>query len=187
MRNSNLPVVEVNAVSLLMAAIVLLLIPLPWVVAWVCSVVVHELSHCVAVKLCGGKILAIRIGAGGAAIEIGMLTTGKFVLCSLAGPAGGQVLLLLANVFPRLALCSLCHCVYNLLPVYPLDGGRVLRRGLEYLPSAKTAERIEYGILLAVVLLCVWFAIRFSLGIVPLLLAAGLVFQRVKAKVPCKG
>ena len=44
----------------------------------------------------------------------------------MAGPAGGFMLLLLKRAFPALAICGFLQSAFNLIPVYPLDGGSVL-------------------------------------------------------------
>lgn len=51
----------------------------------------------------------------------------KEALCALAGPVGSFSVVLLAEYFPEAALFGLVQGLYNLLPVYPLDGGRILR------------------------------------------------------------
>lgn len=49
------------------------------------------------------------------------------VLCILAGPCLGALPLLAMKWIPRTAVCSLVLTVYNLVPLWPLDGGRVLK------------------------------------------------------------
>ena len=48
-------------------------------------------------------------------------------ICALAGPLGSFSLLLISEYFPEAAVCGLIQGAYNLIPVYPLDGGRLMR------------------------------------------------------------
>lgn len=55
------------------------------------------------------------------------MSTGRELIAVLAGPAASLLLLSLVRVFPRVAICGLIQGIYNLLPIYPLDGGKALR------------------------------------------------------------
>ncbi len=69
---------------------------------------------------------SICIGPLGAKIEsYGLSGTGE-LLCILAGPVGSLMLLLVLRVLPTLGLFGLIQGFFNLLPVYPLDGGRAV-------------------------------------------------------------
>ncbi len=107
-------------------AAALLLIPLDWLAAMAAAGAVHELGHWLAVRLLGGEVLSFRLALGGAVMESSPMAPGKALLCSLAGPLAGACLLLLYPCFPRLALCAGVQTLCNLLPVKPLDGGRML-------------------------------------------------------------
>ena len=107
-------------------AVMILLVPFPWLCGCFFAALVHELFHCLALFLCGERIYHIQIGWNGARIDTGNLTDGKMILCALAGPFGGLLLLLVVRQFPRLAVCGLFQTLFNLLPIYPLDGGRAL-------------------------------------------------------------
>ena len=48
-------------------------------------------------------------------------------LSAMAGPAAGFLLVLLFPWFPRIAFSALVQSLFNLLPIYPFDGGRVIR------------------------------------------------------------
>ena len=108
-------------------ALLLVTVPLPWLVsAWVAGFL-HELCHLLALILTGAPVHSIRIGFRGAIIETGSLDSEKELLCAAAGPLCSLFLLLLIRHFPRLALCGAVQGIFNLLPVYPMDGGRIVR------------------------------------------------------------
>lgn len=121
-------------------ALLILLIPLRWLTAAIVSVAVHELFHIGAIRCFGHHICSIHIGADGARIQTPPMPLWQELLCALAGPIGGIFLLLFARWFPMLALCSGFHTLYNLLPVYPQDGGRALRCGAQLLLPDKWAN-----------------------------------------------
>lgn len=108
-------------------ALMLLLFPVRFLAGVLLAALCHELGHILAVKLSGGCILAIRLRSFGARIEASPLPPGRAALCALAGPAAGALTIFTYKTFPELALAGLVQTVFNLLPVYPLDGGRALR------------------------------------------------------------
>lgn len=107
-------------------ALALLVLPLPWLLAAVTAALFHELCHGAAVLALGGTLGAIQLGGRGATMEVGGLSIGRELLAAAAGPLGSLGLLLFSRFFPRLSLCGLVQGLYNLLPIYPLDGGRML-------------------------------------------------------------
>jgi len=111
----------------LLAAMMLLLLPLRWIISALIAAVFHEFCHALAVYLCGGRIEAMTVGDRGAVMLADTLHAGKELICILAGPVGSLLLVLFMRWIPRIAFCALVHTAYNLLPIYPLDGGRALR------------------------------------------------------------
>ena len=108
-------------------ALMLLLFPLRFLVGVLLAALIHELGHLLALKIAGGRVLSIRLRSFGARIEAAPMSPGRTALCSLAGPAAGALTIFTYKTFPELALVGLVQTVFNLLPVYPLDGGRALR------------------------------------------------------------
>lgn len=108
-------------------ALMLLLFPLRFLVGVLLAALIHELGHLLALKIAGGRVLSIRLRSFGARIEAAPMSPGRTALCALAGPAAGALTIFAYKTFPELALAGLVQTVFNLLPVYPLDGGRALR------------------------------------------------------------
>ncbi len=159
----------------------LLLVPLPWLTAWLIAVLFHELCHIWAVCLFGGEILGITIGTNGICMDSTPLTEGKRLFSVLCGPIGGLLPAFLGSWFPRLAICCWVLSVYNLLPFLPLDGGRALQILIKKQKHFIWSERICLGILTAMAL---YGTLKLQLGLLPLLLV--LLFWIRNRKIPCK-
>jgi len=97
------------------------------VLSTIISAAVHELCHAGMLCVLGVGINEIRIGARGAVMETARMNHKQELLCTSSGPAGSFLLFLLFPYFPRIALCGLFQGLFNMLPVYPLDGGRILK------------------------------------------------------------
>ena len=175
--------VNIQPPALIALAFALLLIPLPWIGAWILAALFHECCHMIMIAMCGGRIKKLELCAGGARIQTQGLTWGRELLAALAGPAGGLMLVLLQHRYPRLAVCALCQSLFNLLPLYPLDGGRALRcllRGSLPPPIAAKTENIAAGVCFAVLAGCtVYLQIYWKMGILPM---ASLIYLGIHRK-----
>lgn len=112
---------------LILAAVLLLTVPLRWILAAFLAAFVHELGHGLAVWVLGGRVSGGAVSLRGARLDVLPMTPGRELLCALSGPAASFLLLCFAHLLPRIAICGLIQGVYNLLPIYPLDGGRAVR------------------------------------------------------------
>ena len=170
---------------LLVLAISLLIIPLKWLLSWLFTALVHELFHYGALCICRSSVLSVTVGFGGARICTEPLSEWKECFCALAGPVGGLLLLVFAPVAPTLAVCAFFQSVYNLLPIYPMDGGRVLFSLIRQIYKATTAETVikiwTWAILICIAAVCLWFAVSWGLGPIPIVVAGILVFQNKKS------
>lgn len=154
------------------AAALLLLLPLNWLFAAFFAAAAHEAGHWLAITLCGCRVDRIRIGCRGIQLEAVLPGPGQELLCAAAGPAVSFALLLLSHVFPRLAVCGFFQGAFNLLPVFPLDGGRIVHCLLQGILPSKADRITEVSgwvvtglLLLAALAGLLWL----RLGYVPLL------------------
>lgn len=174
---------DISGALFVVLALMLLMLPLKWVLAAVLAALFHELCHFAAVKLCGGAVGAVSFGRSGAMMEASGLSRSREVICVLAGPLGGLALLLFARWIPRTAVCAAIQSVYNLIPVYPLDGGRILRcLGLRESVCLWT----EWAVLVALFAVAFYGCVCLKLGLMPLILAAILLLRVKSVKKSCK-
>ena len=182
--------IEVLPSAYFAAAALLLLVPLRWLLAWLLAASVHELGHILAIHFCGGRIRKLEIGAAGASIEILPMPPPREMICALSGPAGGLLLVLLFRQLPYAAFCALIQSAYNLLPIYPLDGGRVLRCVLEWFLGQHRGDNILRIIESVLRILFVMFGLSafffWNMGALPLLAALLLSLRNRTRKIPCK-
>jgi len=106
------------------------------------SIIAHELAHSMVAKAFGTPVEGITLFVLGGVAEMGEepTTPGGELLMALAGPLMSAALALvfhlaaqvggtgpLAVVFSYLAAINALLAAFNMVPAFPLDGGRVLR------------------------------------------------------------
>ena len=131
--------------------------------------IIHELGHLIAGMLLGMKAEKIEIKPFGVAIDFnikrkdyivkikkGNLLEVKKVLVALAGPMT-NVLIIFILAIPTMfqinqeekmlmIFSNITLILFNILPFYPLDGGRVLKGIIYILKGKRTAEKYIYYI-----------------------------------------
>ena len=166
---------ELAPSAILLPAIICLFNAWYFIALTIVAVAVHEFGHAVAVRLGGGTVLHIRISLTGVAMRYDGLSYVGDVLAALSGPAASIILAVLSALAGKLfALEAASHLaglsmilgVFNLLPAYPLDGGRALFGAVAQIFGLRPAEYVRFVTLAAVMtaMLC---------GGVWLMLAAG--------------
>lgn len=172
--------IQVSAGALIFLAVLLLLLPLQWVIAVLLAAFFHELCHCVAILLCGGSIDSVTISGRGAVIETEPMSAFKEGICALVGPLGSFLLLLFAKWMPRTAICGMVHGFYNLMPLFPMDGGRVLRGLIYGAFSPPVAQRVFVWSqrIVAFLLILGCAMLSFQIGLVAVILLILLFWRR---------
>lgn len=181
--------VRISGGACFLGALILLTVPLRFLLAALAAAAVHELCHLCAIRLCGGSVTSISIGAGGTVMETTPLPPGRELLAALAGPAGSFLLLLFAQWLPLCALFGLVQGAFNLLPVYPLDGGRIMRcaallSGFSW--AERAADMLGYAAAAAVFFLGIWAAFALRLGFYAVITGAVLLYRALPRNNSCK-
>lgn len=177
--------VSVRPGALILLAVMLLFLPLQWVGAFLTAAAFHEVCHLLAARILGYRFYHISIDISGARIELGPMSQRSEMLCAVAGPLGGILLLLLTPWFPRIAICSLVQSLYNLLPIYPLDGGRALIAILAGLPEPSATRfyrLVEWTSGIMIVAFGVYLTFQLGLGMLPVFLSVSIIGRSMAEK-----
>ena len=167
--------------ALLTPALFLLLTDTPILLAALLpAALLHELAHYAVLRLCGVRAARFTLTGLGASLyvpELHRLSYGAELLSAAAGPLMNLLLWVLLSLtgseeLTLFAGAQMVLGVLNLLPVRPMDGGRILWLALAWLTEPYTAQRVLSAVSLAVSLALLlgggWFIWR--LGGSPFLL-----------------
>lgn len=111
------------------------------------SVALHELGHSVVARAKGSYIHEIVLYPFGGAAKIANIPSKPMdeILVALAGPVVSLALALIFNQIELLRFLGFLNGMlffFNILPVFPMDGGRVLRAALSIKKGRLEATRI---------------------------------------------
>jgi len=140
------------------------------------AVFVHELGHILALQAFGARINRVSVGVFGLEIDYaGFVSAPKTALALFAGPLFGGLYALTAVYIKNRFLMMSCSIslmltVFNLLPVMPLDGGRLVACAL----APEMARRLS---MVCAVILALGGAISFVVfGSASLLIISAWIF-----------
>lgn len=95
-------------------------------------ILLHELGHAITGITLGLKIKKININVFGLSIEFenyGKERINNKIIIDTAGPAINIISFIVAVIFKNkeIAYINILLAIINLLPIYPLDGGRIVK------------------------------------------------------------
>lgn len=190
--------------ALLTPALFLLLTDTPILLAALLpAALLHELAHYAVLRLCGVRTARFTLTGLGASLyvpELHRLSYGAELLSAAAGPLMNLLLWVLLSLTGREELTLFAGAqmvlgVLNLLPVRPMDGGRILWLATAYLTEPYTADRVAAAVGLAassaLLALCLWLVLTTGSGLFLLLGALWLAYRSLPPEVffappPCQ-
>lgn len=150
------------------------------------AMTVHELAHAAVLLLLGGRIKSVRLSFAQVELRTGLLSDRTELWSTAAGP-GINLLCgwLFRRWMPAFAAVSLLLALFNLLPVWPLDGGRLLRTLLRMRWGAAGVNASQtLGLLFGLGLLggAVFAARRWDAGVWPAVTAGALLVRLLRSR-----
>lgn len=151
-------------------------LPPVFVVSIFISILLHEMGHAYMAKKYGYTVDNIQIGlfAGQANMNIDSITERHMINIVGAGPWVNLVLISLSlfayaafpcQFFNSMYIVNLFLFIFNIIPIFPLDGGRILRSAL-ILTTKDRAKSIKISSWISLILSClmvVYYLMSFSI------------------------
>ncbi len=165
----------IHPLFVLAAAVAIIFAATEFFIALIVAVILHELAHAVAAKNLGAVVSRVTLTPFGGALNLQtkILTSRQKCLIYLAGPLASLLFSVLFGVmvwlFPTifeyleyLVAANFLVGVMNLLPIYPLDGGKVLSQYVSPKIILIWSDLIFGGVLIWALITFHWWWIFFA-------------------------
>lgn len=129
--------IEINLKIILLGILFFILRQLDIYVIFIIFILLHEIAHMVVGMLCGLKPKVFKINPLGVSVEFYLYQSRKSikkVATYLAGPLLNLIMGLVFIIIPmeeslkiKIVYTNLLLAIFNLIPIMPLDGGKILK------------------------------------------------------------
>lgn len=106
--------------------------------------ILHEMGHIMAGLILKMKLEKIELMPFGLSVSFskGFTTNIKEIFVALAGPIMSLALAIIGSEFEVIVYSNILICLFNLIPLYPLDGGRIIKGILHIILGSEKSENI---------------------------------------------
>ncbi len=163
--------IEINLKIILVLILFLLLNNIDTYIIFLIFILIHELAHLFVGIMIGGKPRKLNLNPLGVSLEFYSYGKNKLiykVLFYLAGPLVNLAIAIafmyiegLKGEYEKIIYTNLAICIFNLIPILPLDGGKILKEILRVILGIGPSNK--FMILFSK---CFLFAITFAYSIV---------------------
>lgn len=139
-------------------------------IAYFSLLIIHEFGHAITGIILGYKLIKIDFYPLGGVTILDLpinISLSKEILILIMGPIL-QIIgyLLLKNTFPYIRLYHYTLLIFNLLPLYPLDGGKIINILFNYKFNYLNSFKITYYIsIVTIIILFIYNIFFFNLNL----------------------
>lgn len=156
--------IRISAGAILLFALLYFLDGTGVVSAIVPAAIAHELGHLLTLRLCGRRLTGVSVSLTGVRMDYAPQIDGiRAMLCFLSGPLAGVLyafaVCTFGGAFGRMSgAASFLLSAFNLLPILPLDGGRIISELLPERQSRRLSLAAALLLTIGGAVLCVQYS-----------------------------